>query len=361
MSSVENIISGGVEKQVIVDHERVEHVLGRLMVAYEANEYPYNLPTTVVPHDHRNMPEMMEFGSREHAMFLFNACYYMRGGIRSVDAFQRMTDIYNWHPSLFITNDCIYASAVDVAEVLTANGLGFTDTVSDEWMTNTERLHERWGGDPRNIFDGVTDYGEALQRIRNDQKGGGFIGFQEKMVSMITYYLMDEGMIDFFQFPLPVDLHVLRITLANELLRFEGYADDENLYTDGVQKIVRNLYYRYAVDNNISTLSLCNAVWLFSEALCGKQPGNITLEPNGRKNREGRNTLLVPGPVKPEDPRQRLQYFRACGQCVIEQTCEWNVPGKPYYVKGELIKRDRRFRFPDTDVQNLLPLAELEV
>jgi hypothetical protein len=257
-----------------------------------------------------------------------------------------LATIYDQRPDLF---DCAQAAEVEpeeVAGVLKENGLGFQASVGALWVENARRMQERWGGDPRNIFKGVDSYEKALERIQNDGNGKGFIGFQEKMVSMATYYLMDDEMIEPFVFPLPVDLHVLRVSVANELLVFEGYEEDENLYSSETLRELRTLYYEYAVHHEINPLRLCDALWLLSQSSCGKHPGNITLEPDGRKNRNGRKTNLVPLPVDVNDVNQQRAYENSCRCCPIESTCRWNVPGKIYYVQGELKRRGERVRFP---------------
>jgi hypothetical protein len=341
---VEHFLEDG--KQITIDWPQVEKVLGLLVDAYQNNKFPYNQDSVRVPHDPRHMPETMPRGGTEHAMFLWTTCYYMRGGIKSVDAIKRLATIYDQRPDLF---DCAQAAEVEpeeVAGVLKENGLGFQASVGALWVENARRMQERWGGDPRNIFKGVDSYEKALERIQNDGNGKGFIGFQEKMVSMATYYLMDDEMIEPFVFPLPVDLHVLRVSVANELLVFEGYEEDENLYSSETLRELRTLYYEYAVHHEINPLRLCDALWLLSQSSCGKHPGNITLEPDGRKNRNGRKTNLVPLPVDVNDVNQQRAYENSCRCCPIESTCRWNVPGKIYYVQGELKRRGERVRFP---------------
>jgi hypothetical protein len=207
-------------------------------------------------------------------------------------------------------------------------------------------MKTRYGGDPRNIFDGVTTYEDSLERIKNDKKGGGFIGFQEKMTSMILYYMMDEELIDQFNFPIPVDLHVMRVSIANEMITFPNSPDGTNVFVPETLAALRKLYFDYAADRDGNALRLCDAVWLLSMSSCGKHPGNMTIEPLGRSKRTGRTTYLIPNEVKIEDPVQRKAYEESCRKCPIQETCENNIPGTIYYVSGNLIIRGRRVRFP---------------
>ncbi len=343
------------EKQHIIVHpERVDAVLGKLVTAHATNLFPYHLDTTRVPQDPRHMPNSLELGGQEHAMFLWTVCYYMRGGIKSVDAFTRLAGMYDKEPGLFVADEVRQAAPEHIAQLLKRHGLGFQKSISELWVKNAERMQNRWGGNPINIYDEVETYDDAVARIANkkgkksrpNQEHEGFIGFQEKMVSMITYYLMQQNMIEYFDFPLPVDLHVLRVTLANEMITFDGYEDGENLLSEELLIAMRTLYYNYAIANNISTIELCDAVWLLSESLCGIQPGNITLEPNGRKNRTGRSTVLIPKPIDLNNETQRKDFARSCGNCPVSDSCTRNFPSKPYYVGGVFYSRGERVEFP---------------
>lgn len=228
---------------IVVNHEQVEAVLGTLMSRYREGGYPYNLDTVRTPQDPRHMPETLPLGGAEHAMFLWTSCYYMRGGIKSVEAFKRLSSMYREAPELFDPHFVVdnQIPAERIAELLGRNGLGFQGAVSSAWKTNASRLVDMYDGDPRKIFDGVTNFEEAFKRIGNDGKGGGFIGFQEKMTSMIIYYLRDQELIEPFNFPIPVDIHVMRVSIANELISFPGVSYGTDLFRHRIQNFVTSL------------------------------------------------------------------------------------------------------------------------
>ncbi len=335
------------EKLTIRVHKKHAYeTLGILLDAYENNAPPYDQDRVRLPHDPRHMPETLVRGSVDHAMFFFNVCYYMRGGIKSNDAVKRMSRVYDKRPDLFDCKSASSATTDDIVKVLTDNGLGFQATVAGQWIENSRRLLERYDGDPRNIFTDIGTYEECQERIQNTGKGRGFLGFQEKMTSMIIYYLMDDELIEPFNFPIPVDLHVMRISIANEFLTFPGAPKGTNLFTKETLAALRKLYFDFAADNNVNPLRLCDAVWMLSESSCGRHPGNSTLEPLGRDNRNGRSSYLIPAPVDMSNPTQQAAYASACGVCPIEKTCKHNIPGTQYYVGGNIIIRGRRLRFP---------------
>lgn len=342
--------------EIVVHQDKVEEVLGKLLAAYEANQFPYNLDRTRTPQDERHMPEKLNFGGIEHANFLFNICYYMQGGIKSNEAVKRMSRVYKDRPDLFDCEIAALTAPEEIEAVLSRRGLGFQHTVATRWVENARRLRDRYGGDPRRIFDEVVDYNDALKLICNDHKGGGFVGFQEKMTSMIAYYLMDENLIDVFPFPVPVDLHVMRVSIANQLITFPEVPYGTNLFRKETLKALRGIYLSYIIEHNVDPRVMSNAVWMLSESSCGRHPGNTTIEPLGRKNRSGRSTYLIPGVVDINNPTQQAAYESSCRQCPIEKTCEYNIPGTHNYVSGSIIIRGRRVRFPESMQQVLFDM-----
>ncbi len=340
-------------ENIVVDHERTDFVLGALMNAQDNDRYPYSLDSVRVPQDERHMPPSLERGTTEHAMFFWNVCYYMRGGTKSTFAVQQMAKLYEDRPDLFNCYEILAVPQEEIAQELKAHSLGFQNTVSKAWKENAWRMLEQYNGDPRNIFTDLPDegrpYDALVKRVKNDSKGGGFMGFQEKMTSMIAYYLMDQNLVETFNFPIPIDLHVMRVSASTEMVTFPGVEFPADIYSPALLQVLRDLYFDYAERNNINPLHLCNAVWLLSEALCGRAPGNRVSEPNGRENREGRLTKLVPEVVNPNDAGQQRRYSQTCERCPIEASCELNIHGGAmYYAVGQVAVRGPRLRFNQT-------------
>ncbi len=73
---------------IVVDERALDRVFGELVGLYNGGDFPFDQPVMVLPQDTRHLPKTLEPGSREHALFLFHACYWMRGGIDSNVAFR---------------------------------------------------------------------------------------------------------------------------------------------------------------------------------------------------------------------------------------------------------------------------------
>lgn len=328
--------------RIIPHFDQLDFVVDTLLEARSNNEFPYTLEAANLPQDERNMPSELPRGGRDHANFLWATCYYMRGGIKSTAAFAGLSSVYAAEPELFDPHHAMNDDPARVTELLKSHSLAFSSsTIGPAWVENARRMVELYDGDPRQIFAGTSNYDVLLSRMKNNGRGKGFVGFQEKMVSMITYYLMDSELIPYFDFPLPVDFHVLRVSAANEIITFENLPDDGDIYSDKTLATLRAMYHDFSVTHGVSQLDVCNAVWSLSAAVCGTQPGNIMLEPGDRNNREGRKTHIVPLPIDLNNASQIRMYERSCGLCPLEQTCKHNMPSKRYYVQGKAVLSER--------------------
>jgi hypothetical protein len=147
---------------MLVNQEIADQVFGRLLHSYRSKKYPYNLPAAVPPQIPENLPKSFKRGSREHAMFLFTLCYWMRGGIESSTATKQLTRLYNADSSIFLPESEPQLVASDLTERFKAVGLGFNAEQTGEiWKENLARIASRWNGDPRNILADVVTYEDA--------------------------------------------------------------------------------------------------------------------------------------------------------------------------------------------------------
>jgi N-glycosylase/DNA lyase len=283
----------------------------------------------------------------------------MRGGIDSNTAVKLLGKVYDERPEFF---DPSYVAQMvrpeDLTPVLEKAGLNYSKRrVPDFWVENARRMTELYDADPGNIFRGVSTYDEACLRVRNDHKGGGFKGFQKKMVSMLVYFFMDAGFVDPFDFPIPVDIQVARLTLSNKIVTVPGASPDENVLrlvggNETVLDKVRSFYLRYSQAEGVNPLDLCNAVWMYARLRCAENPETEWERLNGGENRSRRARKVR---VNWDDPSVYDRWRRTCGVCVVSGTCKINVAAMPYYNWGEILLNDPRTG-PPKDVQNRLGL-----
>ncbi len=333
-----------------IDTQRVELVLDTLLKQHAANGFPYNLPAAVLPQDPRHLPQGLTEDPRQHAMWLFCLCYYMRGGIKSVTAAKQLSRLYVRRQTLFEAEKAALAEELSVRESLIRVQLKYLcNTVPHYWIENAQRLVEWHDGDVRNIFAGVSTYEEACLRICNRSRRKpksdkythrqGFCGFQEKMVSMLIYYLVEAGLIEAFPFSVPIDFHALRVSVATEMVVFRGVGRDRDVFSEELRAALRRTFLEYAVEHEVNPIELTDALWLLSSTICSRHPGNITY--SGAYS--ARSTELRSHKPTWSDVELRA-HQASCGQCPVQPWCDWDVPNAQYTRKGQLLLLRRRSR-----------------
>jgi hypothetical protein len=328
---------------IVVNHSRALVVLDALMARYEANGLPYSADHVRLPQDARHLPRGLSRDPVRHAMFFFNLCYWMRGGTSSVDAAIKLGRLFTRHPDFF--DAPVAAQFSEERLVLPLTNVGLTGMINSArvfWPENARRLNAQYNGDPRQIFTGITTYEQLVKRAKNNGKGGGFQGFGKKMASMLAYYYIDQGLIQPQPYAVPVDFHLMRIALANELVRVTPEPSTGNLRSDELEDTLRSLFSWYASKRGVDPRKLTNALWLLGSNLCSNQPGNRAKQGPPR----ARATHVAPV-IYRGTPAEVELLLRTCGQCPLEETCTGNFPSPYYYRKGILVRTGIRPRVPN--------------
>ncbi len=320
-----------------IDKEKGDVVLARLHRAYIAKEPPFDLPEAKPPQIKENLPDNLVWGSREHGLFLWTSCYYMRGGIESDEAFVRLTKLYDVIPEVFFPEEADAIAPEGLARELRSIGLGFnSEQIASIWVENLVKLRDRWFADPRIILDGVKTYEEACARIKNTGKNG-FKGFREKMVSMIIYFYMHAGIIGKWKFPVPVDFHVLRTLFSHQIIVPEnGDGNGSGFYTTTTLAMARSVVHNFCVEYKVDPIDLCDSIWINSRLACSRHPGNQSLV----LQKDARRSKIIP--VWKWSEAQTRTVESTCVVCSVAPTCSWCVPAAEYYVNGKIVLRERR-------------------
>lgn len=315
---------------VITTNPNAFQILDTLTEAYFSNKPPYN--DVILPQEFK--PKSLEpgglfHGTHEHAMYFWNVCSYMSGRIKSDLAFQKITEIFDKHPELFDSQILALTNSETITQILKDHGLGRQEKVANNWVKNAQKLVGHYDGDPRNIFENVKSYEDCVELIKNEN-GNGFLGFREKMTSMILYFLTDEKLIPDSVFPVPVDFHAIRVALATEMIMVEP----KNFYRHNgqLEDAIRKLFMDYHVARDISSLDLTNAVWLLSSNLCNQTVGNFT-----NKTIDEQGVSFSHKEIERNNLNHSENWDRTCGRCALNSFCRFYIPSGPYYAKGAIM------------------------
>lgn len=343
-----NIPPEGNVVEIIPNIERINSVLNQLLNTYRNSGFPYNQDSARVPQDPRHMPRNLNLDPEtrtyeeqlEVARFWFADCYYMRGVNDSNAMTVNLASLHESHPEIFVFENAAQMNPVQIENLLLEHHLAVQHKqTSEHWVENAKRMVDRFDGDPLKIFEGSPEYETLVERIRNDSKGNGFKGFQKKMASMLAYYYMSSDLVPYRNYPLPVDFHVIRLSVAHELITFTNLPENGQIPFEATTDFLRGVFYEFAERHNISQLELCDVVWLFSKELCSASPGN-SMRQIGKY--AARGTELVPAIQNPErvTAEHREAYAKSCGLCPVKDTCTHNVPSARYYKQGIVLLPD---------------------
>jgi hypothetical protein len=340
-------------KRVIGHPQRVVEVCTLLVGAFERKEFPYSIgkePQELIPAHTKADP-------RTHALFLFGACYLMRGTIQSDYAFKQLITIHKKHPEIF---DPVFLSgpSVDVQYVFERFEPYLKYRLFEIpklWLDGFRRLQEDWGGDPRAIFKGVRDSTELYRRVVNADsiskgrraadKLRGFVGFRPKIANMLAYFLFDARLVEEFITSSPFDFHNARAFIGPGAIVLEG----RGVRFEDVTDVGSALVERYCKDHGVPTKKVAAALWVLSTTLCRNAPGNRTL--NRIKSKEankkaGERHRLDYKPQKRQAADLKLYepdwslhkdvraHELSCGLCPIRHLCTVNVAAGFYYEDG---------------------------
>ncbi|MDB5264919.1 MAG: hypothetical protein JWN64_490 [Parcubacteria group bacterium] len=351
---------------VHIDWSQAEIVCGQLLAALRNKQYPYGedwaLPQTFIPKEIRQDPLLW-------ARFLFYICHYMRGTIKSDHAVRQLVRVWEEHPEYFDPFSVVNSvSQQELQDVLGAKIPYKKEEIAHFWYENSCRLVQFWQGDPRTIFDEVTSAADMYERITNkrirgkkpetaDHFGWGFLGFQEKMASMLAYYLMEANLVAEFTASPPVDFHLCRILVASRVLVDDEDRTGKLRYEQVAPKGIEVLE-GYCRKHNVSLVELGNALWMLSVVMCGRSPGNTS----SAVQRDENNKKIYPEPneVNWNNSAHQKAYLLTCAICPLELECQFNVFPGAYYQTGEIRTRIRE-RMPLLKETPLFEKAHLQV
>lgn len=323
--------------KAFIDFEQADLVFGRLLHAQEHKVFPYD--QIVLPQDF--VPEAIKKDDVTHARFLFYVCHYMRGTIKSDHAVTQLVKLWEYDPYLFHPHHARKRDTDELSRLLKRYIPYGATTVNEAWVINSARLVDHWGGDPRNIFKEVGNASDMYRLITNKKVRGkkpkngsdkewGFIFFQEKMASMLAYFLMEAGLIESSTITPPVDFHLLRLMIATEVIKITEESACETLRYEHMSPLGIEVIQKYCDDNDINMVTMGNALWPLSVGLCSQAPGNSMV--NAQKEKKKAESLVINW----NNPNHYESFMRSCGSCPLESVCKFNVPSGLYYYTGQL-------------------------
>lgn len=295
------------------NYRRAYSVFAYLIGAHNDGEFPY----TEAAFARRPQDQLTTEVRQPNG--LFYTTHMMRGLRDSTRAAQQIVKLHARWPEMF---DPAKAARLSESQIQGRLEKCFENVPKHQhyakaWKRNSELL-AAWGGDIRNVYEGVTTEAEVRARIVNKQKyhlpprEQGFFGFQAKMCSLLTYFLMAEGHIPRISMSPPIDFHHMRIMVGTRILplppgRYSPRA---------VEKLADRVGRRYLDKHyEMDPVFFADLMFILSRDACARAVKE--------ENPDWSNTKTV------------ARYRRTCGNCPIEDKCHCTVRHESYYTKNE--------------------------
>ncbi len=315
----------------------------------------------ILPQDRWPLPP----DQQQAANWLFFSSFFQRGGSLSEDSFKWTYHLFCRYPEIFDTKylasqnqPAIIADAIirttssllqrsdhDGAGAITMN---FKEQV-EFWQQNALKLENYWGGNILNVYGDCRDFERVFSQIDYDQDAErGLLGIRRKIFSLLTIYLQEKKFLPFFNVPLPIDFHALRILWATEIISLQDLpplqiaSHPEWCGLTGVySRRIRDEIAAWAKDFlpriGVSHLDLNPAIWCWSRELC-----TAVFQNKSQERHSGRAVRIINSQVLAADPNLWPQnYADPCSHCALAKYCSGTIPQGPYYRAGVLIRQSR--------------------
>lgn len=299
--------------EIIINWRRVYGNLALLIPAHREEGFPY-WPEYLARVPHR-MVDLSRFPGLT-ANDVFYITHLQRGRVQSHMPTGRAVRLRETYPELFDPNQAMHLSATDIDERLRQvfGTVPPKQRYGESWQRNSEILVRGWGGDIRNVYDGVTTEVEVRARVMNKEKYDlphreqGFYMFQAKMTALLTINLMQAGFVPRISMSFPVDFHHIRVLVSTGMIVLpDGVYHPEPLVKAGDQ-IGRAYLDRFTEMDPV----------VFSELL-------FVL------SREGCARAIDDPDVDWGIPGMRERYEASCGRCPLEHRCKQTAVSREYY------------------------------
>lgn len=341
---------------MIPNFENTKTVVDVVVPLLQQNEHPYDQARFMLPEDSEHMPKTPFKDEREEANFYVTACLWMRrtdSNKAMRDLGKAFDDTRDFERDPF---DPEVVAAMTPEEVQSTFGkypqLRMLNSNSPGLIHNMQFLLARFEGDIRNAYADTDDFDEVVLRLKNSKHqdepndrlpefGNGLYGFAEKMVSMLTYYLIEAGRIAPIDYPPPIDQHLAKLTTGTNSIKIVHQFRDENYMTEYLQCVARDLYYDLSVKYGININDIAKALWLMGSKNCSQSPATFTKV----IKRDARNSVF--GNYELGYNRNGFDtvgIYATCLSCPLHATelCAYTARGKENHLKGQLklVKRD---------------------
>ena len=247
---------------IVIHDERARRVIGELYETAKRSGGLYRYVSRTAHAVQRLfIPNRMSPGSIEHQLWLFFATMTDRRE-ESARVYESHVNLRRRHPRLY-TEAAARMAPDTIAEKLAAEKVGSPGQSARYWPRCARTLFEKFRGDPLALYrmgDGLID---DVLRYKPSREGDRLPGFGPKILSLLSLYFEELGLMEMPRDAFPVDVHVQRFLISTGIITSTGQVTNEE-----VERVVRPFLCRLCAEENIPRLELSHVIWFLGNRCC---------------------------------------------------------------------------------------------
>lgn len=311
---------------ISVDKERAKFVLRPLYRAFMERRMLFAHVTREADAPQRRFfPDGVAQGSIEHRRWLFFAAMTDRRQVSEL-VYESHARLWTKEPGLY-SEEVLDMLPVEVVGLLRGENIGAPAQSAAYWPRSAKTLFDSLDGDPLEMY---RRFG-SVEDILLFKKGGGDLpGFGPKILSLLSLFYEELGLMTMPRDAFPVDVHVQRFAISTGIITTNA----PSVTSEQMERKLRPLFCEICVEEKWKPLELSHAVWFLGNRNCTGCYKNSAAE------------FLCPAYAWCGGPILTLPYSRRG---------KWEMTA-PRYRKGGT----RPFSFPSTAPLFLFPLQSAD-
>lgn len=257
---------------VTIDADRAETVLSELYRTYVHGEKLFQYVNRE-QHAPQNAfaPDGFKEGGVEHCRWLFFAAMTDRRE-ESNRVYASHARLAKSHPELY-TADVIKMPVPDIERILRKEKVGSPGQSARYWPRCADTLFSMFVGNPLYLYQQEEGRIEDILRFKRQWRKDMLPGFGPKILSLLSLFYEELGLMRMPEDAFPVDMHVQRFAISTGIVRGTGKVLNETL-----EKVLRPFLCKVVFVEGWSALELAHAIWFLGNRLCRGCCRNRTVE-----------------------------------------------------------------------------------